>query len=395
MDISINFFMKRSVRAFLICLSIISLPISASTFEDAVIAYEAQDYVMSREIFTSLAAKGDHQSQIYLAYIYEQGLGVDKNYNEAANWYLKAAARDAIAQYNLARLYLNGLGRPKNDSLAFNWYRKSANAGFAPAQNNLAYMYEKGVGTKQNYGQAVAWYKKAAAQGHGLAHISLGFLYGKGLGVQKDLNQAIKHYEQGLKSKTLEPDTIVFAEKNLVLTQNELRVFLENQQQAKEASSSQSAPSDNQSLAGISNSGELNATKPETKKEILGSPATANTNITNLGKAEVTSDNEACLINQEQVTEYKARKPSKPGNAVYIEAKSNQRICILDAEGKMTIRNLQSDKSYNFNGTAPFILMAEDWKSLSIYFQGNLIRIKTQQNDRIKLIEVDDYPSKQ
>lgn len=149
MDISINFFMKRSVRAFLICLSIISLPISASTFEDAVIAYEAQDYVMSREIFTSLAAKGDHQSQIYLAYIYEQGLGVDKNYNEAANWYLKAAARDAIAQYNLARLYLNGLGRPKNDSLAFNWYRKSANAGFAPAQNNLAYMYEKGVGTNK------------------------------------------------------------------------------------------------------------------------------------------------------------------------------------------------------------------------------------------------------
>lgn len=299
MNLSIKFFMKRSLNVVLICLSMISLPLSASTFEDGVIAFEAQDYAMSREIFASLAAKGNNQSQIYLAYIYEQGLGVDKSYNEAANWYLKAAARDPIAQYNLARLYLNGLGRPKNESLAFNWYKKSADAGFAPAQNNLAYMYEKGVGTKQNYVQAVAWYKKAAAQGHGLAQISLGFLYGKGLGVQKDLNQAIKFYEQGLNSKTLEPDTIVFAEKNLIITQKELRASLENQQQVKDASSSPLTSGDKPALVNNQSLGESNANQQVIKKE-APSLSTANLNKLNLANMELPSANEGCLINQEK-----------------------------------------------------------------------------------------------
>jgi hypothetical protein len=168
-------------------------------------------------IILPLAEKGDPEAQVFIAYMYEGGLGVQKDFKEAFVWYEKAAAKGQVtAQFNIAYLYKNGLGVAKDDKQAAFWYEKAANNGFAPAQNNLAYMYEKGIGVTRNYPLAASWYQKAAEQSHKNAQINLAFLYENGLGVPKDIDKAIILYERALlATEKLSSDDVKFARDRL------------------------------------------------------------------------------------------------------------------------------------------------------------------------------------
>ena len=68
---------------------------------------------------------------------------------------------------------MEGFGVEENFQEAFEWYKKAASQGFASGQCNLARMYENGIGIPKNYEQAVKWYKKAAEQGFSAAQKSL------------------------------------------------------------------------------------------------------------------------------------------------------------------------------------------------------------------------------
>jgi TPR repeat protein len=66
------------------------------------------------------------------------GLGVEKNYYEAANWYRKAAEQgDAFGQSNLGVMYQNGYGVEKDEFEAIKWYQKAAKQGQVFAQKQL------------------------------------------------------------------------------------------------------------------------------------------------------------------------------------------------------------------------------------------------------------------
>ena len=77
-------------------------------------------------------------AQLHLAYFYESGTGVEKNYVEAVKWYRKAAEQgDASAQYNLGLMYLDGEGVRKNTSEAKRWFKKAADQGHEKAKAHL------------------------------------------------------------------------------------------------------------------------------------------------------------------------------------------------------------------------------------------------------------------
>lgn len=108
------------------------------------------------------AEKGDANAQVILGNSYD----VTQNYQEAFQWYLKAAQQgNAIAQNNLGFMYANGHGVTQNYQEAFKWYLKSAQQGLAVAQINLGELYENGYGTRRDLQQAIEWYNKAAQQG--------------------------------------------------------------------------------------------------------------------------------------------------------------------------------------------------------------------------------------
>ena len=59
--------------------------------------------------------------------MYEMGEGVPQDYQEAAKWYLKAAAQgNTRAQFFVGRLYEKGQGVPQSDVTALSFYTLAA-----------------------------------------------------------------------------------------------------------------------------------------------------------------------------------------------------------------------------------------------------------------------------
>jgi uncharacterized caspase-like protein len=78
-------------------------------------------------------------------------------------WQPRADAGDAQAQLYVARIYDSGLGRPPDPALAAVWYKKSADQGNTAALTALAGLYEKGgIEGKPNPTVALDLYRKAA-----------------------------------------------------------------------------------------------------------------------------------------------------------------------------------------------------------------------------------------
>ncbi|CAM0137443.1 hypothetical protein VKS41_003195 [Umbelopsis sp. WA50703] len=133
-----------------------------------------------------------------LGMMYEEGQGVDRNYEVALVHYKAAANRDdPVAQYLLGLNYRMGdLGLEQNYSEALQYLQKSANAGFPSAQRVLGLMYSEGVGCQQDHEVAFGWFQKAAAHNDVRAIGLLGNCYEHGNGVQQDYEKALEYYKQ-------------------------------------------------------------------------------------------------------------------------------------------------------------------------------------------------------
>lgn len=156
--------------------------------------------------FRKAADKGYAPACTCLALTYQDGVGIEQNFQEAAKWFKKAADKgDAVAQSHLAYLYRHGLGMAQDFAEAIRWYRKAAEQESAAAQTALGYMYLAGPavakdyqeasqwsknGLGQDYAEARRWLLLAAGKGHPLAQTYLGFIFLGGLGVQANPQEA-------------------------------------------------------------------------------------------------------------------------------------------------------------------------------------------------------------
>ena len=94
----------------------------------------------------------------------------DKNYSQALNIFRKLANLGyAPAQDKLAWMYQNGWGVQQSHSTAVDWFRKAANQGNTEAMASMGLMYYRGWGVVRNYDTSLEWYSKAAAQGSEVA----------------------------------------------------------------------------------------------------------------------------------------------------------------------------------------------------------------------------------
>ena len=74
-----------------------------------------------------------------------------------------------LAECQIGYFYLEGLGVEKNLEQAFYWSRRAAEHGDRDGQFNLGCFYEEGIGTAPDMEQAARWYREAARQNHDLA----------------------------------------------------------------------------------------------------------------------------------------------------------------------------------------------------------------------------------
>ena len=80
-----------------------------------------------------------------------------------------AVADNPRAQHFLGTLYLSGAGLDRDPEQAAGWFRRAARQGHAPAEYSLGYLLATGAGVKRDLGEARRWLEAAAANGHELA----------------------------------------------------------------------------------------------------------------------------------------------------------------------------------------------------------------------------------
>ena len=123
-------------------------------------------FLYFRAPLESRAARGYAEPQYQLAKCYFYGIGMSRNYPEAARWFRLAADQGhPKAQTALGIIYAQGLGMPRNDRIALALFRKAASKGLDAGQNQLGMMYAQGKGVPRDFNEAAKWFSRAAAQG--------------------------------------------------------------------------------------------------------------------------------------------------------------------------------------------------------------------------------------
>jgi TPR repeat protein len=163
--------MACALRAIFAAALIVALsfaaPVAADPYEDAVAAYNREDYATAHRLLLPLANQGLAKAQVNLGLLYFYGQGVSQDDAEAEKWFRMAAGHgDALAQHNLGVMYDTGRGVPQDQVEALKWYRKAADQGLADGQYDLGQKYASGHGVPRDYVRALMWFNLAAAQGH-------------------------------------------------------------------------------------------------------------------------------------------------------------------------------------------------------------------------------------
>ena len=121
-----------------------------------------------------MAEAGKVQAMYDVGKLYQRGRGVNKNINEAAKWFQKAAsAGHAASQARLGILYFEGRGVPQNYNKALKLLNAAAKQNVPSAFYQLANMFELGTGVRQDLYQSIYWYKRAKKSGYYLAEAKI------------------------------------------------------------------------------------------------------------------------------------------------------------------------------------------------------------------------------
>lgn len=160
-----------------------------------------RNYQKAREWYLKAAKQDQKYALNNLAIIYKYALGVDKDLQEAFKYFLRAAELGQLnAIESVAIAYDYGYGTPTDYKKAVEWYIKAANNGLRVAQNNLGAKYKSGQGVQKSYTKAFHWYSEAAKQGEEFAQCNLAICYEEGNGVQKNLKKALYWFEKSSKN---------------------------------------------------------------------------------------------------------------------------------------------------------------------------------------------------
>ena len=116
-------------------------------FRIADAAQEAGNYELARQSFERAASLGCPDCLSRLAYIYDEGIGVEVDKSRAMRLYKQAWRRGShVAPTNIAILYREE-GRSR---LMFQWFMRAANANDGDAMVELAKCYLHGTGVRRS-----------------------------------------------------------------------------------------------------------------------------------------------------------------------------------------------------------------------------------------------------
>jgi len=101
-------------------------------------------------------------------------------------------------------------------------------------------------------------------------------------------------------------------------------------------------------------------------------------------KSPVTEMKDSCT-KDDVLLDVRVESPIKPANKVYFRSATPQKICVSDANGLIKHFDLSTDASNIFSGVPPFIVAAEHFDSLSLFFQGKKVNLNGAQKTAVQL----------
>ncbi|MGE0022741.1 MAG: PDZ domain-containing protein [Hyphomicrobium sp.] len=192
------------------------------------------------EALRTLADRGSTPAMMFLARLYTNGTGVQRDASQAVSWFKKAALAgstngmllygDALATgqgtvkdvaegqrwirksaqennvaalYRLGRMFRDGEGMAPDAIEAVNLFKKAAEQNYSPAMVAVGLMFEGGGGLEADHLQAAQWYKRAAEAGDADGMAALGTMYSTGRGVEKNPTMASMWYTEAAKQGQL------------------------------------------------------------------------------------------------------------------------------------------------------------------------------------------------
>ncbi|WP_373746073.1 tetratricopeptide repeat protein [Neisseria dentiae] len=116
-----------------------------AVFDQALAAYNAQDYAAALPLFRQAAAQGFFKADRYIGLAYLNGYGVAKDPAQAFAAFSRASGKDITGQYWLGYCYENGIGTAKDMRQAVYWYQKSAQRGDHVSQPAIDALQRLGI----------------------------------------------------------------------------------------------------------------------------------------------------------------------------------------------------------------------------------------------------------
>jgi hypothetical protein len=177
----------------------LTLIVPAGDEQKAEALLDKEKYAEAAPLFSKACDAGIARGCADLAYLYDQGKGVEKDDSRAAMLATKACkAGDAYGCDSIGGLYEKGLGVTQDDSRAVEFYIKACKGHFSVGCDHLgkmyeifAGMYESGQGVAVDSSQAAVFHSKACDAGYADGCNNLGVMYSNGQGVEKDEARAI------------------------------------------------------------------------------------------------------------------------------------------------------------------------------------------------------------
>jgi cytoskeleton protein RodZ len=96
----------------------------------------------------------------------------------------------------------------------------------------------------------------------------------------------------------------------------------------------------------------------------------------------------ACPV-EEGIISYKPEAPRKPADMVYVQAKSMQIVCVIDASGKTQNKLLEPGVSASFYGKPPFKVLTLGLNQVDVFFQGAKVRL-SNPNTKTLILEASE-----
>lgn len=146
---------------------------------------------------STAAEHGVADAQAHYGQMLLDGIGVERNPEEALHWFKAAANADHVMGMNMVgRCYENGWGIEPNLIVATYWFKLAADRGLDWGMYNYATSLALGRGIEADPAQAFALLEKAANMGHAKSWNILGGFYEDGREVQADMEMAISCYRR-------------------------------------------------------------------------------------------------------------------------------------------------------------------------------------------------------